>query len=350
MVSGYDIIGDVHGCALTLELLLHRLGYKDDGGVFYHPYRQAIFLGDIVDRGPRIREALHIVKNMVDAGSAQCIMGNHEYNALGYITPTPDSEPHLLEHGHDVKYVRAHNGRHNRLIAETLMQFASYPEEWRMFIEWFRTLPVFLELPGCRVVHACWDDPLIQQYKRGNYPRVLDKAFIQKSADKTSFEGRFMDRLTRGTDLLLPEGRILKSKDGYQRRMFRTKFWANRPQTLEDVAFQPDPLPQDLAHLALNDEQKAKLIFYPEDQVPVFVGHYWLQGKPKPLRKNVACLDYSAVKFGRLAAYRFDGESTLSEAKFEWIYVEPDIDSDNYTAAGSGSDTDADSDSAYLED
>jgi hypothetical protein len=46
--------------------------------------RQALFLGDIVDRGPRIREALHIVHDMVEAGQAFCIMGNHEYNALGW--------------------------------------------------------------------------------------------------------------------------------------------------------------------------------------------------------------------------------------------------------------------------
>ena len=90
--SGFDIIGDVHGCANTLEALLVELGYRLDEGHYHHPSRQAIFLGDIVDRGPRIREALHLVKNMVDAGSARCIMGNHEYNALGYITPTPETE------------------------------------------------------------------------------------------------------------------------------------------------------------------------------------------------------------------------------------------------------------------
>jgi hypothetical protein len=44
----------------------------------------AVFLGDIIDRGPRIREALHIVHDMVEAGQALCIMGNHEFNALGW--------------------------------------------------------------------------------------------------------------------------------------------------------------------------------------------------------------------------------------------------------------------------
>ena len=74
---GYDLIGDVHGCAHTLERLLEQLGYKRQRGVWQHPRRQALFLGDIIDRGPRIREALHLVHDMVEAGQALCIMGNH---------------------------------------------------------------------------------------------------------------------------------------------------------------------------------------------------------------------------------------------------------------------------------
>ncbi|MFT5082800.1 MAG: diadenosine tetraphosphatase ApaH/serine/threonine PP2A family protein phosphatase [Lentisphaeria bacterium] len=321
--SGYDIIGDIHGCSNTLENLLCKLGYRDEGRVYYHPSRQVLFVGDVVDRGPHIREALHIVKNMVDAGTARCVMGNHEYNALGYITPTPESEGTS-----NVSYVRAHNVRHNRMIAETLMQFASYPEEWRVFVEWFRSLPVFLEIDGIRVVHACWDGDLIRQYKNLEREFVFDTSFIQESADKTSFAGRFMDRLTRGTDLHLPDGHRIKSKDGFYRHMFRTKFWSQNPTLLEDVAFQPDPLPSNLAQNPLSEQDKQELIYYGRDEPPVFVGHYWLQGRPKPLRNNVACLDYSAVKYGRLAAYRYDGERTLCASKFEWIYVEADNDNE----------------------
>ena len=83
----YDLIGDVHGCAQTLEHLLDTLGYRFQAGVWRHPERIALFLGDIIDRGPRIREALHIVHDMVVAGQAFCIMGNHEYSAPGLATP-----------------------------------------------------------------------------------------------------------------------------------------------------------------------------------------------------------------------------------------------------------------------
>jgi hypothetical protein len=85
----YDLIGDVHGCTLTLEHLLDRLGYHKQAGVWRHASRMAVFVGDIIDRGPRIREALHIVHDMVEAGQALCIMGNHEFNAWAGHAGTP---------------------------------------------------------------------------------------------------------------------------------------------------------------------------------------------------------------------------------------------------------------------
>jgi len=156
----FDIIGDVHGCALTLERLLDALGYKRVAGVWRHPRRQALFLGDIVDRGPRIREALHIVHDMVEAGQAFCIMGNHEYNALGWVTPALP--------GSGKAYVREHTPRHARLIDETLTQFAQHPGDWHDFVNWFYQLPLFIDAGRFRLVHACWAprliEPLRQQY------------------------------------------------------------------------------------------------------------------------------------------------------------------------------------------
>lgn len=317
MLEGYDFIGDVHGCAKTLEKLLLKLDYKKQDGVYWHPSRKVIFVGDIVDRGPRIREALHIVKNMVDAGTALCIIGNHEFNALSYTTPTAASAD-----SDEIQFVRPHNTRHNRLIAETLMQFAPFPEEWRMFLDWFLSLPVYLEFDDFRVVHACWDELTIREVEAKFGQVKLDKAFIQKSADLGRLEGRFMDRLTRGTGLNLPAGRTMKTIEGYPRAVFRTKFWEKNPASLADVVFQPDPLPEDIAQMSLSTEHREELLYYDESQRPVFFGHYWLHGKPQPLRKNVICLDYSAVKYGRLVAYRFDGERFADEAKFTWVYVE----------------------------
>jgi protein phosphatase len=76
----FDIVGDVHGCCDELEQLLQRLGYeKNDGGPWTHPAgRKTIFLGDLVDRGPRIVDTLRTVMSMSQAGTALSVPGNHD--------------------------------------------------------------------------------------------------------------------------------------------------------------------------------------------------------------------------------------------------------------------------------
>jgi polynucleotide kinase-phosphatase len=76
----FDIIGDVHGCCDELEQLLQQLGYeRNDGAPWTHPGgRKAIFVGDLVDRGPRIVDALKTVMAMSAAGNALCVPGNHD--------------------------------------------------------------------------------------------------------------------------------------------------------------------------------------------------------------------------------------------------------------------------------
>ena len=75
----FDIIGDVHGCHSELLGLLDRLGYDTSADPIVHPEgRRAVFLGDLVDRGPGVAEVLDVAMSMVSAGSALCIVGNHE--------------------------------------------------------------------------------------------------------------------------------------------------------------------------------------------------------------------------------------------------------------------------------
>ncbi|HLN33383.1 MAG TPA: polynucleotide kinase-phosphatase [Gemmataceae bacterium] len=90
----FDIIGDVHGCCDELEALLHQLGYQGtaaalgrpafaSGPVYVHPQaRKAVFVGDLVDRGPRILDAVRLVGDMVASGSAFCVPGNHDMKLM----------------------------------------------------------------------------------------------------------------------------------------------------------------------------------------------------------------------------------------------------------------------------
>jgi hypothetical protein len=311
---GYDLIGDIHGCAKTLERLLSTLGYRQQTGVWQHPKRMAIFLGDLVDRGPRIREALHLVRDMVTAGQALCIMGNHEFNALAWSTPAAP--------GSGRQFVREHTPRHARLIKETLEQFDAYPAEWQGFLDWFYELPLFIDAGHFRVVHACWDDSLIEPLRAQFADGCIDEHFLQAAAVHGSFANTTLDRLLRGTDMRLPHGMTLTSDDGFTRAHFRTKFWEEDPQTYGDIVFQPDALPELAAQMPLSEMQKTELLKYGADQPLLFVGHYWRSGKPAPIRSNLACLDYSAVLNGKLVAYRLDQEARLEASKFVWVDVD----------------------------
>jgi hypothetical protein len=114
----------------------------------------------------------------------------------------------------------------------------------------------------------------------------------------------------------------MTSGDGLTRSFFRTKFWEDDPQTYGDIVFQPDALPEPVARTPLSSSEKDNLLRYGVDEPLLFVGHYWRSGKPAPIRPNLACLDYSAVLYGKLVAYRLDQETRLDPHKFVWVDVE----------------------------
>jgi hypothetical protein len=319
--EGFDLIGDIHGCGNTLANLLEKLDYKRDGTRFYHPSRKVIFVGDIIDRGPRIRKSLSIVKSMVDEGEAICLIGNHEFNAVAH---SMYAEHEMA----DPRFKRKEDKSPKRLPQETTKQFAEHKEEWQTYLEWFKTLPIFFEHDDFRVVHACWDESCVAAIRELNedniHPTLND--LLPELVNGNRKVGLSLDRLTRGTSLQYPDGRYLLSRDGIKRSVFRTKFWAESPLTYQDVVFQPDPLPKDLCDRHLDATEKAKLVYYNESQRPLFFGHYWLDDEPSVQMQNLACLDYSAVKYGRLTAYRYDGERTLRNDKFVWVKVENDPD------------------------
>jgi protein phosphatase len=107
LTGPFDIIGDIHGCAAELESLLGKLGYVD--GV--HPDgRTAVFVGDLVDRGPDSPGVLRRVMSMVGSGNALCVPGNHE-NKFG-------------------RYLKGRKVQHTHGLAETIEQMADQSDEF----------------------------------------------------------------------------------------------------------------------------------------------------------------------------------------------------------------------------
>src|SRR5262249_45704336 len=115
----YDLIGDIHGHADALVQLLETLGYRKVKGVYQHPESQVIFLGDFIDRGPKIRQVLEIVRPMTEEGKAVAVMGNHELNALAYHTEDPEAPGEYLRRRSD-KNVKQHRKTVEQLKADEL--------------------------------------------------------------------------------------------------------------------------------------------------------------------------------------------------------------------------------------
>lgn len=310
-LEGYDVIGDVHGCADALIHLLQMLGYSEHDGVWHHARRKVVFVGDIIDRGPGIRQAMRLVRSMVDANQAYMVLGNHEFNAVVYSSLCHDPVSPRLQ-----RLYRRLGGH----LKTTLDDYRFHLEEWRDLIRWLRHLPIFLEFKHFRVVHACWDPRRIAQAADISDGRVLlDQTFLAQSMIPATEPNRIVERLLKGMEMELPDGQTLLGSDGVRRTRFRTKFWSQAPKTYGDVVFQPDGLPDELFDQPLSEEEHARLLQYGADQKPLFVGHYWCKGQPRTLRDNLACLDYSAVKNGLLVAYRMGQETALNNAGFVWV-------------------------------
>ncbi|MFJ5645068.1 polynucleotide kinase-phosphatase [Streptomyces sp. NPDC093223] len=130
LTGPFDIVGDVHGCSLELEALLAKLGYAD--GV--HPEgRTAVFVGDLVDRGPDSPGVLRRVMSMVRSGNALCVPGNHE-NKYG-------------------RHLKGRKVQHTHGLAETIEQMAGESEEFtRQVREFIDGLVSHYVLDGGRLV------------------------------------------------------------------------------------------------------------------------------------------------------------------------------------------------------
>lgn len=292
----YDLIGDIHGCARTLEALLLALGYDDRSGVYRHPQRKLIFLGDFIDRGPRQRETLAIVRPMLEAATALAVMGNHEFNAIAYHQPNDKGG-----------YLRAHSAKNQHQHQAFLDAYPSQDERDEV-VEWFYTLPMFLELEGFRVVHAAWLPEMVNLVRRWAPNGLLSRDLCKRASLPETEEFIAVESLLKGWETELPDGAFFADKDGNRRTRMRTRWWEPVALTLSEAAIGPavSDGPFDAKGTAL----------YPESERSVFVGHYWLEGTPRLWASNVCCLDYSVAKGGPLVAYRWNGESRLDERNF----------------------------------
>lgn len=298
----YDLIGDIHGQHDKLLQLLKKLGYLPHGNGFRHPEgRKVVFLGDYIDRGPKVREVLMTVRHMVENQDALAILGNHEYNAICHHTPDGCGG-----------WLRERRRDSRSGLRVTLAQFQGLECEWLEWLAWLRHLPLFLDLGGLRAVHACWDAQSLR-HLHGN--TLADDGFLHATAQRGSLLCNAVECVLKGPEMDMPVGRFFYDKNGCPRSRVRVRWWDVPERAQVGAMALPDPIDE------MEDADPATLRQLPDygpGEPPVFFGHYWLPpGREKaPLRPNVACLDFSAGHEGPLAAYRWGGEHTLRAEKY----------------------------------
>ena len=166
-------------------------------------------------------------------------------------------------------------------------------------------------------MHADWDSANVE---------VVD--LVLWNADRSAWSDEFLyGTYVKGSDLMrarkiltcgleveLPDGGFIEDKEGSKYHKMRVARWRHGAKSLPEVALVPGGQVARVPDLALDGFIELKEL----SGSPVFIGHHWFSGQPLIELPKLACLDWSAAKDGPLVAYRWDGESELSNDKLMW--------------------------------
>lgn len=313
--EGFDVIGDVHGHAAKLEALLDAMGYIETPAGWRHRTRRAVFVGDLVDRGPRQLDCVRIARDMVATGAALAVAGNHEFNAVAFATPDP-ARPgaHLREHSD--KNVDQHRG-----FLDQVGWGSAHHDE---LVAWFMTLPLWLDLDGLRVVHACWDRPSMDVLA----PLVSDACtltpeLVVAASRRESPAWQAVEHVLKGPEIPLAPPYL--DKGGHVRHRARFRWWDDGADRLDVAAVMPERTTtvDGAPYPPLPATPVTPPVPPYTEPVPVIYGHYWETGTPRASGPYTACVDYSAGKGGPLVAYRWSGEPVLADDRFVAVDTTP---------------------------
>lgn len=286
-----------------------RLGYRRWAGAYRHPSRMAIFVGDYIDRGPRQVDTYKLVRAMVESESALAILGNHEFNAMAWHMPDPAG----AEHGHFLRPQHGQLGAKNRHQHQEFLAEVEGTPLHDEIVKWCLTLPLWLDLPDLRVVHACWHEGHMAELEPLLGPsRNMTPDLMVRASRPGDAVFQAIEALTKGLELPLPDGHTFYDKDGHERRQVRIRWWDERSTNYQELALMPEKERMALPDVAVSNANRP---IY-DQRKPVFFGHYWMQGKPTLQSEKMACVDYSAGKGGPLVAYRYEGEERLLTDNF----------------------------------
>ena len=262
-------------------------------------------MGDFIDAGYEQRAVLDLVIPMVEEGYAHAVMGNHEFNALAFHTRAAG----------DKNWLRPRTDKNIKQHIRFLDQYLGEPAELQRVLDFFWSLPLWLEIGGVRIVHACWDQDAMDRIKSKHSGARLTPRLLERASTDTNPEYDDIELLLKGKELSLPEGTDpIPDAYGVARNAIRVKWWDEQAQTYADAYLGPEKARASIPKIPTSGQHLVKL---DNCESPVFFGHYWMNGEPECLKSNVACVDFSVARDGgKLVAYRWDGESALDNNKF----------------------------------
>lgn len=251
---------------------------------------------------------------MVESGSAQALLGNHELNAVGYGTECANESGAYLR-PRSTKNTHQHHAFLDEVAVDTPL--------YRELLAWFKTLPVYLDTGAVRAVHACWHQRSLNVLA----PFLNPDCSIKESAWPALHESgtepyRAIETILKGSEVELPVGVTFIDKDGVERSTTRTRWWDINATTYAASALTSDRVRSQIPTTQLPED----LLYSYDEKRPVLVGHYWATGVPAILTPQIAVLDYSIGKGtaeGKLCAYRWEGEQTLLNQNFVWVSGTP---------------------------
>ncbi|MEZ8946221.1 metallophosphoesterase [Vibrio sp. 10N.222.54.B12] len=278
-------IGDVHGQVEKLdELLSHYCWQEGDA--------KLIFVGDLIDNslesGAEHLALLNKVKQWVDDGHALCLLGNHEFNAIGWLL-TDDKRNFCRDR------TKPGNIKQHQLFIKQVGEDSAEHKKW---VEWFKQLPLFLNFGDMTAIHACWHDQSIQRLR----PYLNDDNSLKEEHWYDAFNTehelyQLIEILLKGPEVTLPKGSSFLDKNGIERSQIRVAWWKN--------VYSVDNY-QDLAVVSKEQRERIPTIklakgakkYNQAPLVPVVIGHYTLEPTlfPQVLSSKVICVDFNAAK------------------------------------------------------
>ena len=286
----YTIIPDIHAD-------FERLNWS----ISQSKGRQIVLLGDLIDAGKVVKlpndvGVLTSISKLIEIGQAVCVLGNHELNAI--LFHRRSSTTGMPLRAHKVQHFNQHKSFIDSFGIETIDAL-----DWTSWM--LKTLPLWFELDGVRVVHACWSDNAINIIKKRRPDGYLQVEDLEEIAAKDTEFACAVETITSGPEARLPDGYSFIDNGGHKRKSVRLSWWNSNNTSWKKAALSVpnlDQLPNGKLPENLLDE------IYHSDAKPVLVGHYKMKGKPKIQSSNASSLDFPSHS----CVYQWAGETELT--------------------------------------